>query len=263
MGTFTRYSSPKAKDQKRRNLRFQKFGAETCLIEKMLKIYGIVVFVFAAFALATGDRKDAVKVVDLAEELAKSRQDLAMSREETKEFIKRENDKLRQEDNKLRRKNKKLEQEVAKLRREMRRDKSEMQKSMREADVKMNKSIRQRDGNNTLELQNIVRNSFRQNDFTSQLKKTINNQIKAYLDDNKICVAGSFNAPRMDSYYTLDFGHTFQRVPAFTASLNGKRPQVYQYHVYNLPPKVTESSAVLLINTKDLEFAKITWMACL
>ena len=125
---------------------------------------------------------DAVKVVDLAEELAKSRQDLAMSREETKEFIKRENDKLRQEDSKLRRKNKKLEQEVAKLRREMRRDKSEMQKSMREADVKMNKSMRQRDENDTLELQNIVRNSFRQNDFTSELKALMKNEIKEYLD---------------------------------------------------------------------------------
>ena len=55
--TFTRYSSPKAKDQKQRNLRFQKFGAKTCWIEKMLKIYGIIVFVVAAFALASGDKK--------------------------------------------------------------------------------------------------------------------------------------------------------------------------------------------------------------
>merc|ERR1712142_787745 len=42
------------------------------------------------------------------------------------------------------------------------------------------KALRQRDENNTLELQNVVRNSFRQMDFTSELKKTINNQIKEY-----------------------------------------------------------------------------------
>merc|ERR1712113_1113319 len=70
----------------------------------MLKVYGIIVFVFAAFMVASGDKKDAVKVVDLAEQLAKSR-------EETKQIIQRENDKLRREDDKLKQENDKLKQE--------------------------------------------------------------------------------------------------------------------------------------------------------
>ena len=73
------------------------------------------------------------------------------------------------QDEELRQRDAELEQKVN----ELHQDNSEVKKA-----------FRQRDQNNTLELQNVVRNSFgfRQMDFTSELKKTINQQIKEYLD---------------------------------------------------------------------------------
>ena len=40
------------------------------------------------------------------------------------------------------------------------------------------KTLRQRDKNTTLELQNLVRNSFRQMDFTSKLKNTVKKEME-------------------------------------------------------------------------------------
>jgi len=152
----------------------------------MKVILGIVIVVFAALTLASSDKKDAVKVVDLAEELAKSRQELAKSREETKEIIRSESDKLRRE--------------------------------MRDADAKITKSMRQRDENNALELQNIVRNSFRQKDFVSELKKLMKKEIEEHLDETIRCEAKwkRFNNAKAE----IKFARAFNSPPSFMAAFS-------------------------------------------
>jgi len=86
------------------------------IFRKMSSISAIVFVVFwTAFAVAATDKKVDVKMVDLAEELARSRQDLAKSQEETKRILRRENKKLRQEDQKLKRQSQKLKEEDQKL----------------------------------------------------------------------------------------------------------------------------------------------------
>jgi len=218
----------------------------------MKVILGIVIVVFAALALASSDKKDAVKVVDLAEELAKSRQELAKSREETKEIIQSESDKLRREDNKLkaeadqlRRKNKKLEQEVVELRREM-----------RDADAKITKSMRQRDENNALELQNIVRNSLRQNDFTSELKKLMKKEIKEHLDETIRCEA---KWKTFEDYKAeITFARPFNSPPSFMAAFN--RLAGKGYMSYN---GLASKTGITLSLSDYIDGAyEVTWIAC-
>merc|ERR1712142_325198 len=93
-------------------------------------------------------------------------------------------DKLKKEDSKKRKENKKLRRQDEELKRKVH--------QLHRADSEIKSSLRQRDENDTMELQNIVRNSFgfRQMDFSSELKKTINEQIQEYLDDSRICVGG-------------------------------------------------------------------------
>merc|ERR1712142_582691 len=237
----------------------------------------VIVIVFAAFALTTG--KAAVKNEDLAEQLKEARhesaelrqrseelhqkseelhKELEKSKEEMKNVVLEENKKLRSEDSKLKREADKLKAEAAKLRKE--------NKKLRRQD----EELRQRDENNTLELQNVVRNSFRQMDFTSELKKTINNQIKEYLDDNKLCVSGQLRRSIRSSAYIsegrkIEFGQTFQRIPAFAAALNYvslKTSDSYAYaQVYDF--RVTNSPAVVRINTDRCYGFELSWIACL
>merc|ERR1712142_215677 len=136
----------------------------------------VIAIVFAAFALTTG--KDAIKNEDLAEQLKEARlesaelrqkseelrQALEKSKEETKMIIQKENKKLTVEAAKLRKENKKLRRQAEELRQ---RD-AELERKVNELhqdNSEVKKAFRQRDQNNTLELQNIVRNSFRQMDF--------------------------------------------------------------------------------------------------
>merc|ERR1712142_865036 len=126
----------------------------------------VIAIVIGAFALTTG--KDAVKNEDLAallkEALHKSeelRQKLEKSKEETKMIIERDNKKLTVEAAKLRKENKKLRRQDKELRQ---RD-AELERKVNELhqdNSEVKKAFRQRDQNNTLELQNVVRNSFRQ-----------------------------------------------------------------------------------------------------
>jgi len=245
MGTFARYS--------RRNER-ERTKLKKLFDQRMNTIFGIFV-VLAAFTWASADKRDAAKVVDLAEELAKSR-------EETKELIRRENEQLKKEAGKLREEDDKLREENQRLQREIR--------ELRHADAEIKQSIRQRDQNETRKLQNIVKNSFRQKRVTSELKRTINNQIIAFLQTNKICVAGNFTRkPGDDRSDTIDFGHTFPRIPAFTASINGFGLNTYTVkrggyvYVYAGRPKVTKSSAVIWMNSADFDKVNVSWMACL
>merc|ERR1712142_682524 len=197
----------------------------------------VIAIVIGAFALTTG--KDAVKNEDLAallkEALHKSEelrqkseelhQALEKSKEETKMIIERDNKKLTVEAAKLRKENKKLRRQDKELRQ---RD-AELERKVNELhqdNSEVKKAFRQRDQNNTLELQNVVRNSFRQMDFTSELEKMINKKIKEYLDDNKLCVAGKIEQTLdasnsyVEKYPKIEFGQTFQRTPAFAAALS-------------------------------------------
>jgi len=244
----------------------------------------VIVIVFAAFALTTG--KDTVKNEDLAEQLkearhesAELRKELAKSKEELKNVVLEENKKLKSEDSKLKREAAKLRKENKKLRRqdeELRQRDAELERKVNELhqdNSKVKKALRQRDENNTLELQNVVRNSFgfRQMDLFSELKKTINIQIKEYLDDNKLCVSGRV-WPSMDSSgknvrkdRKIEFGQTFQQIPAFAAALNYvnlKTPQTNAYaQLYNF--RVTNSSAEVTIYAYRCSALELSWIACL
>merc|ERR1712142_381380 len=280
----TRRNIPVHKKSKRRKPFCLKKDS-TLKIRRMTSPLLVVVFMLAAFIATSISGKDAVKNanVDLAEELRKSRQesaklrqDLEKAREETKEIIARENAQLRADADKLKKEDSKLRKENKKLRRqdeELRRQDEELKRRVHElhqADSEIKKSLRQRDENNTLELQNVVRNSFRQMDFTSELKKTINNQIKEYLDDNKLCVSGQLRRSIRSSAYIsegrkIEFGQTFQRIPAFAAALNYvslKTSDSYAYaQVYDF--RVTNSSAVVRINTDRCYGFELSWIACL
>merc|ERR1712142_66611 len=247
-------------------------------------------FVIAIGALALTTGKDAVKNEDLAAQLKEARlesaelrqkseelhQALEKSKEETKMIIQKENKKLTAEAAKLRKENKKLRRQDKELRQ---RDAELVRKvnELHQDNSEVKKAFRQRDQNNTLELQNVVRNSFgfRQMDFTSELKKTINLQIKEYLDDNKLCVTGYFEEKYLadsgeEKDHKIEFGQTFQRIPAFTAALSAvylktadAEPHVKEAHaqVYNF--RVTDSSAVVQIYGKHCWKMQVNWIACL
>jgi len=248
---------------------------------RMTSPFFIVVFVLAAFAMTSTTGKDAVKNVDLAEELEKARdalakshqqseklrQDLEKSREETKRIIKKENQKLEKEAEKLRKENVKLRRQDEELRKED----AELKRRVHELhqdNSEIKRSLRQRDENNTLELHNIVRNSFRQMDLTSEIEKTINKQIEKYLDEHRMCVSGVITQG-MDSSVVkkskIEFGQTFRRIPTFAAAFSYfylKTSGSYAYaNVYDF--HVTNSSAVVTIQGTSCYNAHVNWIACL
>jgi len=201
-------------------------------------------------------------MVNLAEELAKERQ-------ETKQIIRRENDQLRAKDRKLQHDNNQLRNEVAKLRHELRQAKSEMKTP-----------TRQKDQNDTLEIQNVVKQSIRQKDVTSELKKLMNEQISKYLTDNKVCVKGTLgggdgtNADHIitkgstNQRYSVSFGKTFHRTPAFSVAFSkveGKEAQPGSRILFWMNvEEVTKSSAVVVLATSaNIEYINADWIACL
>jgi len=120
----------------------------------MSSITTIVFVVFwAAFALASTDKKGDVKTVDLVEELARSRQDLAKSQEETKPIIRKENTKLRQEDQKLKEQDEKLEEENKSLQQEPSKLSHELHQAI--SDMKTMTTKSQKDQNITQELKKM------------------------------------------------------------------------------------------------------------
>jgi len=227
-----------------------------------MKLIVPIMGLFAVLAVASTDGKGDVKMVDLAEELARSRQDLAKAREEIKEIIRRENEKLQAEDDKIKKENQQLRREMAKLRR----DNSEIKKTQR-----------QKDQNNTLELQHFLKDSIRQKD--SDLKKLMIRQIDEYLQVNKICVAGVVGRSNVGTSgqndhigtsgqndHAVNFGHTFARVPTFSASLkqfslkSGGADLDAPYSVL----EVTKSSAKLsFYATRQVNYFYVAWIACL
>jgi len=211
-----------------------------------------LVVMFVSFAIASTAKKDNVKVSDLAEELAKARLEM-------KEMIQRENEKLKEENKMLRKKDEELEQRL---------------RDLSQADSELRHSIRQRDGeqrhqNDTLGFQNLFKNASRQMDIDAELEKRIEKGIKAYLNANKMCVSGwlrkTLTSKRVEEDHTIDFGHTFQRIPTFIASIRGFEGSGKYLYVWKGNKLVTESSAVItLLNSEgNWGWMRVSWMACL
>merc|ERR1712142_992093 len=154
-------------------------------ISKMIvKIFVIIGIVIAASAVNQGDD----------DSLVKERKELSEERKEITELFRRETEKLRQEDGQLRAKleelhkrdekhqdqNQKLQKRIAKLEKE--------NQKLRRADSKINKVIRQRDQNETQEFDAKIKNSLRQNDVSSAIKKMMRNEINNFLTNERICV---------------------------------------------------------------------------
>jgi len=228
-----------------------------------MKLIVPIIGLFAIFAVASTDGKDDIKVVDLAEDLAKAR-------EEIKEIIQRENEKLNAEDVKLREEDEKIKKDANKIKKENQRLRKQMAK-LRRDNSEIKKIQRQKDQNNTLELQHFLKDSIRQKDFSSELEKKIKRQIDEYLQVNKICVAGRIYkevGSGINAAFTVDFGHTFPRVPTFTASLRSFRiNSVSQNPALDAPysvKEVTSSSALLgLYADSNFGYFSVAWMACL
>lgn len=105
----------------------------------------------------------------------------------------------------------KRREEVAMLRREL-----------RQAHAKMETSIRQKDVNETSELENAIKRSIRQENVGKDLKEIIHSEIDNYLTVNKICVSGSifFEPERDDRKQVVKFGYTFKRRPSLTMAIS-------------------------------------------
>jgi len=182
------------------------------IFRKMSSISTIVFVVFwTAFAVAATDKKVDVKMVDLAEELAQSRQDLATARqdlaksqEETKQILRRENKKLRQEDQKLKRQSQKLKDQDKKLKEKdekLQQELTKLRHELHQANSDMKTTMRQKDQN-----------------ITQELKKLMKDQIEEYLKENKLCVAGKFNKNTygdnaFDEWIDVDFKSPSQECP--------------------------------------------------
>jgi len=230
------------------------------IISKMQLIVPIIAL-SAVLAAASTDGKGDVKMVDLAEDLAKAREDLAKAREETKQIIKSENEKLKAEDNKLREEDVKIKKDAEKIKKDAEKIKKENQRlrkqmaKLRRDNSQIKKIQRQKDQNNT-----------------SELEKMMRQQLDQYLQVNKICVAGRFHktvgSSAFNGDHTVDFGHAFPRVPTFTASLSSFRiSSVSSDRDLGAPlsvQKVTNSFAVVgLFADTNFGYFRVAWMACL
>ena len=80
---------------------------------------------------------------------------------------------MKAEDDKIKKENRRLRKEMAKLRRD---------------NSKIKKMQRQNDQNNTLELQHLLKDSIRQRDFSSELKKMMKKEIDEYLQGDSNCL---------------------------------------------------------------------------
>merc|ERR1712142_1249061 len=168
MGTFAPYASAHESQHEAGNFK---------MIVKFFIVFAVTI---AASAVNQGDEVGLLTI-------------LAKERKEMREIFQRETDQLRgkldeqrQEDDKLHQKVDKQHAQIVKLQKENR--------VLRRANSKINKVIRQRDirdPNNTREFDAKIKNSLRQNDFSSELKKMMRAEIKNYLTTEKNCVAGN------------------------------------------------------------------------
>jgi len=196
----------------------------------MPSISAIIVVVFwAAITLASTDKKGDVKMVDLAEELAQSRQDLAKAREETKE----ENGKLRQE--------------LTKLRHEL-----------HQANTDMKTTMRQKDQNNTQELKQLMKDQIEE--YLKENKLCVAGKFAKnprFLIDEWMDVDFNYTFPRVPTF-TASLNAVGLRPP-----LDSTYNDLVVDDI-STPANVTRSSAKCRIHSDDRwHFFELSWIACL
>merc|ERR1712142_921239 len=204
---------------------------------------------------------------------------LAKERKEMKEVFQRENAQLRKEDTKLHAQVDKQNQEIAKLR-----------KMLRKAESKVKKSIRQRDQNDSLELEAKIKSAIRQQDVYSEvenivksvvqtsighrgsndslereLRKLMKSEINNYMINEKMCVGGVIKKSGEDAASTtttVQFGYTFPRKPLVSVAFS----DIYgggSNNVYTSILSVSKSLAVISINKYDTRWCFVSWIACM
>jgi len=249
----------------------------------------VLIGVFAAISTANEGEEKLMKI-------------LAKERKETKEMFQQENSRLRREDTKLRKVDAKLRKEDTKIRKEATKlreqvDKqnkkiAKLEEKLRQADLKTQKSIRQRDENTSLEFDTRLKNSMRQEDVHSEMKdivtsvmessigerggnssleielrKLMKSEITNYLINEKICVSGTFNVGKVKEWRKerVNYGVTFPRKPTVTASIsyfyhyNPSQTAYAQAYVF----EVGNSSAVVGGYRYNSNTCYVAWIACL
>merc|ERR1712142_1182588 len=242
-------------------------------ISKMIvKIFVIIGVVIAASAVNQGDD----------ESLSKERKELSEERKEITELFRRETEKLRQEDGQLRAKLEELQGQNVHLHEKLdtlhKRDEKQQKRiakvekenqKLRRAGSKINKVIRQRDQNETQEFDTKIKNSLRQNDVSSAIKKMMRNEINNFLTNERICVGGAITNHGADNgksnTVTVPFGRTFPRKPTVVAALShvSTSTAAKQVFAYTYVQKNTNSTADIYVRTLSGSYCYVTWMACL
>jgi len=256
------------------------------MIAKLFVIIGVVV---AASAVKQGGGEGGGGGgVDDDVSLTKERKELSEERKEITEMFRRETETLRQEDEQLHAKLEELQrQNVAKLeelkrqndkvqRQNDKRDKKQQEQitklkkenqKLRRANSEINKVVRQRDQNDTQEFDVKIRNSLRQNDVSTEIKKMMRSEITNFLITERICVGGQISTSTGEEYSferKVDFGYTFPRKPTFVASVgrfNNHDGELQGVYVWG---SVTTTSAVILTYKKSSSYPMyFSWLACL
>jgi len=249
----------------------------------IVKFFIVFAVTIAASAVNQGDEVGVMTI------LAKERKELTEERKEIGEIFRGETERLRLEDEQLRGKldklqgkldeqHDKLHQKLDKLHDQNEKQHAQIVKLQKEnqvlrrANSKINKVIRQRDirdPNNTREFDAKIKNSLRQNDFSSELKKMMRAEIKNYLTTEKNCVAGTNVVVGWGKKgeKTVEFQHTFPRKPTVFAAISLVHARRFPIYAFVKVKSVTNSSAVLYIdNSMDGNNNVIcyaNWIACL
>lgn len=178
---------------------------------------------------------------------------------------------------------------IAEQKEEMKR----LHKRLHQADVKIQKTNRQRDEKESKKLEATISSAIRQSseledvvesvvtraiwrsgkDNTNSsleivVKKLIDHQIVQYLINQRICVAGKYYNGKSNQAYTqtVNFGYEFPRTPTVSASLsrveNNEGSRLFmQVDVTS----VTRSSAIIKSRAYYGSYAnlRVSWLACL
>merc|ERR1712142_836445 len=220
---------------------------ETFAARSKMKLNFIVLY--TCLGLISSEDKDNENVMAI----------LAKERQEMKELFRRENIELRQEVAKLRRENEKLHKADAKL---------------HQADHEIKQILRQKDQNNTAELEMMEKSSFRQEDVHSELRKMMKKEITEYLKEEKICVTGRFpckgGSGEESKFVNVKFGHTFLRKPAVSYAISAFQGNtgskgdyfcLFSREVKNITPSTADMKIEKCAGA--ITHCYYSWIACL
>merc|ERR1712142_806682 len=223
---------------------------------------------------------------------------LAKERKEMKEVFQRENAQLRRESAQLRKEDTKLHAQVDKLHKHVNKQNQEMAKlreMLRQAESKVKKSNRQRDQNDSLELEAKIKSAIRQEDVHSEfkniaesvlktsigqhesndslegeLRKLMKSEINNFIIKEKMCVGGGVSKGHThaaETSTTVEFGYTCPRKPlvsvAFSNIFTFDGTSNRWNNVYTFVTSVTNSSAIVAIHKYKTDNCEVSWIACM